>query len=434
MENDVTDTEGIQNTRSPLLEVPNEILQHIAILLPSDWDIIKLALTCKEIKDRILGPDCSNASFWGTRFQQIYDMPQGRSSREVMMEYQTRSIVLQPIDFRRYNYDQQQLWLQVIKTMLKEVLNLPLPVGATSKTYEQLREAVRSSKFLSRPNTKHKIKGISAYYYRIQLCLSAFALDSTVSPAGFRDEYSIASVYSSHRYYPELEVPFIQHDRLDLIVLLGMRSFWARHLLSPTEGTFYDSFSNLAYDLKPKIRKTDGTKATDLSKSWIGYYSCLHPLPIPFHHEQRRQTCADLDSHWDQVDILSLEIESQTYESFWPAECEELVPRCGGPDIKRLYFHGYQNTRGASHDAANPMFGFVEPIENDDVDFPGWSRICFVICEKTEGNEQSTWSSGSPRWVHGYEAVIIPGGRFMLGRWIDMKNTSGRGPFIFWDV
>jgi hypothetical protein len=96
-------------------------------------------------------------------------MPHGRSSREVMMEYQTRSIVLQPIDFRRYNYDQQQLWLQVIKTMLKEVLDLPLPVGAMSKTYEQLREAVRSSKFLSRPNTKHKIKGISAYYYRIQL-------------------------------------------------------------------------------------------------------------------------------------------------------------------------------------------------------------------------------------------------------------------------
>ena len=53
---------------------------------------------------------------------------------------------------------------------------------------------------------------------------------------------------------------------------MEMRSFWARHFLSPVEGTFYNSFSNLAYDLKPKIRKTDGSKAADLSDSWIGYY------------------------------------------------------------------------------------------------------------------------------------------------------------------
>lgn len=80
------------------------------------------------------------------------------------------------------------------------------------------------------------------------------------------------------------------------------------------------------------------------------------------------------------------------------------------------------------------MFGFVEPMEREYGELPGWSRICFAICEKIEGIEQSSWSSASSRWVHGYEAVIIPGGRLMLGWWIDMKNTSGRGPFIFWDV
>ncbi|KAJ6085917.1 hypothetical protein N7486_010198 [Penicillium sp. IBT 16267x] len=432
MENGQSDSEGIQSMKSPLLELPNEILQHIAILLPSDWDIVKLALTCKETNARILGPEGSNTAFWRTRFEQKYDMPKGRTSREVMMEYQTRSIVLLPeTTFRRRSHAQQEFWLQVMKTMLHEVLTLHLPVGAMSKTYEQVRKAVSCSQFLSRPRTKAKSKRRLPFFYTMQLCLTALSLDSTVSPAGYRDDYNIAAVYS---YGRDLSGPFIQHQGLNIVGLLEMRSFWTRHLLSSVEGTFYDSFSKLAYELKPKIRKTDGSKPTDLSNSWIGYYSCLHPRPLSFYEFQRRQTCGDLDSHWDQVDILSLEIESQSCEPFWPAECDELIPRCEGPNIKHLYFHGHQNTLGANRDAANPMFGFVEPIKYSYGELPGWSRICFVIFEKTEGNEQSTWSSVSSRWVHGYEAVIIPGGRLMLGRWIDMKNTSGRGPFIFWDV
>ncbi|KAJ6002861.1 hypothetical protein N7451_005408 [Penicillium sp. IBT 35674x] len=428
------DSKDIQSTRSPLLELPNEILQNIATLLPNDWDIFKLALTCKETKARILGPEGSNASFWRTRFEQKYDMPQGRTPQEVMLEYQTRSIVLSPkIDLGRCSYEQMNFWLEVIQTMLHEALTLPLPVGATSKTYEQIREAVHRTKFLSRPKTKNKMKGIWRYMYTMQLCLTALALDPAVSPPGYRDDYNIASVYAFSGYFREFTEPFIQHGRLNILGLMEMRSFWARHLLSPVEGTFYNSFSSLAYDLKPKIRKTDGSNATDLSDSWIGYYSCLHPLPSSF-RDERRQTCADLDSHWEQVDTLSLEIESQTNEPFWPAECEELIPRCGSPDIKRLYFYGHQNTLSASRDAANPMFGFVEPMEREHGELPGWCRICFAICEKTEGIEQSSWSSASSHWVHGYEAVIIPGGRLMLGWWIDMKNTSGRGPFIFWDV
>jgi hypothetical protein len=39
---------------------------------------------------------------------------------------------------------------------------------------------------------------------------------------------------------------------------------------------------------------------------------------------------------------------------------------------------------------------------------------------------------GGERLLHGYEAVIVPGGRMMLGRWVDMKEPDARGPFIFW--
>jgi len=97
-------------------------------------------------------------------------MPPGRTPQEVMMEFQTRSIVLSPkIDLRRCSYQQMELWLKVIQTMLHEVLTLSLPVGATSKTYEQIREAVGRTKFLSRPKTKNKMKGIWCFIYTMQL-------------------------------------------------------------------------------------------------------------------------------------------------------------------------------------------------------------------------------------------------------------------------
>lgn len=86
------------------------------------------------------------------------------------MEYQTRSIVLSPeIDFQRCSSQQMEFWLEVIQTMLHEVLTLPLPVGATSKTYGQIREAVRRTKFLSRPKTKDKMIGIWRFMYTMQL-------------------------------------------------------------------------------------------------------------------------------------------------------------------------------------------------------------------------------------------------------------------------
>ena len=69
-------------------------------------------------------------------------------------------------------------------------------------------------------------------------------------------------------------------------------------------------------------------------------------------------------------------------------------------------------------------------------------RICFVLVdgeqddEDDEDDEEKTPSllMESEGWIHGYEAAIIPGGRMMLGRWLDMKATYARGPFIFWDV
>ena len=143
-----------------------------------------------------------------------------------------------------------------------------------------------------------------------------------VSDCCLRTEYDIGAVYSYNR---DLHGPFIDHDALDLTTLLHMRNFWQRHFLTPHEGTFYPSFSLLPESLTPKVHKLDGfNDPSHLSTTWLGYYcepvhlkiddrvyanhvfqlACIHPLPDTLEDLQIRQTCADLDSHWEHVELM----------------------------------------------------------------------------------------------------------------------------------
>ena len=115
-----------------------------------------------------------------------------------------------------------------------------------------------------------------------------------------------------------------------------------------------------------------------------------------------------------------------TNDPFWPAECNKIIPMYPDKDKNRVFFQGMQGLYNQASER-NPVFGFTEPIAYPYGGIPGWTRICFAIIP--DGNEEY-----SSDWLHGYEAILLPGGRIMLGRWIDLKNPTGRGPFIFWDV
>lgn len=127
----------------------------------------------------------------------------------------------------------------------------------------------------------------------------------------------------------------------------------------------------------------------------------------------------------------TLELKVQR-DGFWPEICNRIIPQGGQSDDTRMFFEGLQNSLGSGPDAANPLFGFIEPIARLYGGFKGWYRICFVIYEQINENEEDALIS-EDHWAHGYEAVILPGGSVMLGRWIDLNDTTGRGPFIFWD-
>lgn len=183
----------------------------------------------------------------------------------------------------------------------------------------------------------------------------------------------------------------------------------------------------------------------------------MHPLPETRDEFEllNRQTCADLETHVDVIDVMVSQIRhrhdivryqaniAQTLELkiqpnadvFWPQTCREIIPLVGSK-TRRVYFEGKQNIHGITDEDDNTVFGFTEDIDVTYGEFSGWTRICFTIWQGDASVNYAAFRTAiaEAEWVHSYEALIIPGGRVMLGRWVDTKDQTGRGPFIFWDV
>lgn len=102
---------------------------------------------------------------WRAIFKRKYALPHGRRSRELKTEYQTRAIVLhQTVSFKQEG-PQQQLWLQVIQTMLAESLTLPLGPENLTKILKEILQAVTIVNFFGQPKTEQS----SEYFCAIQL-------------------------------------------------------------------------------------------------------------------------------------------------------------------------------------------------------------------------------------------------------------------------
>jgi len=131
-----------------ILIIERQILQRIASLMATDRDVTTLSQTCKEINGRVMAPD---SSIWRTRFKEKYDLPGDRTSSELKPEYQSRAIVLpRKLDFKQAENPQQKIWLEVIQTMVKESITLPVEMDI-SKTYGKIREVMTEVEFLSHP-------------------------------------------------------------------------------------------------------------------------------------------------------------------------------------------------------------------------------------------------------------------------------------------
>ncbi|GIK03759.1 hypothetical protein Aspvir_007833 [Aspergillus viridinutans] len=444
---------GRQNA-SPLLQLPTEIIQYIAYLLPSDVDIVNLVSCCVHLAMVILP---AHSSIWRQRFKDLYGIPQRRPSSELKLEYQIRSIVLsQKISFRYGQKKEQTLWLEVLRDMLLEALeSAPTDEHTAPKLLEQIRKTLHNSEFLNRPVCGYgdkKADAPSELFCAVQLCLTHLVLDPSMAFYCLRNDYDIGVVYS---FQVDISEPLVSVDKLDLEKILHIRNFWLRHLLNPNEATFYSSYTSLCQ--RPKATRPLADSKSCVSTHWLGYYSCIHPYPDSLSRLEHRQTCADLETHWPQVDPMSLRIKLDSDPLNWPTLFESIIPILGSR-THCSYFRGIETQHGSDDDSTYLVRGFTESIPTAHGGFPNWRRICFAIYDADREqlplipNDDETSGKGKDdlwlpeeawppydlevefNWIHGYEGAILPSGTIMIGRWIDMVEPNARGPFIFWSM
>ncbi|RMJ28318.1 hypothetical protein PHISP_00795 [Aspergillus sp. HF37] len=444
-----------ENPAGLFSKLPAEIVQHIAYLLPRDIDVINLARTCFSLADRILP---AKSHVWSNRFQDLYDTPEGRPPVVLKLEYQIRRIVLpQRINFSRDEHEAQTLWLEVVKGMLLESLSLPARQGqTTSKTLEMLCKVLFDSEFLNRPSNGYGETHRSApsdLFCAVQLCLTDVALDPSMCVRCCRKDYDAGAVYS---FESDIKKQLVNSGNLDLERMLHIRNFWLRHLLNPDEASYHDSFHKLGENLRPTGQKPLHEESSKPSSYWLGYDSCLHPHPETLNDFGDRQTCGDLDTHLTQVDPMSLQIELHPCSGNWPFIFDDIIP-IQGPTQNCSFFRGIKHTHG-SNDEPRLVRGFMEPVPLPQGGFPGWNRICFAIYKANreifpvydtgegEGTEDGTLVFPNEAClptdfqldfhsIRLYEGMMLPGGRIIVGRYVDMLDAEERGgPFIFWDI
>lgn len=116
----------------------------------------------------------AHSSSWRERFKDLYGTPQRRSSSELKLEYQIRSIVLsQKINFRYGQKQEQTLWLEVLRDMLLEAYeSAPTDEHTASKLLGQIHKTLHNSEFLNRPVSGYgdtNTDAPSELFYAVQL-------------------------------------------------------------------------------------------------------------------------------------------------------------------------------------------------------------------------------------------------------------------------
>lgn len=99
-------------------------------------------------------------------------------------------------------------------------------------------------------------------------CLTFLALDIRKKFYSLRIDYEIEDVYY---FKMDISLPLILLSDPDLKRILYIRNFWQRHLINEKEDTFFDAYSTLPANQRPKPWDRPLEEQLKWRASWYGF-------------------------------------------------------------------------------------------------------------------------------------------------------------------
>ncbi|KAL4899158.1 hypothetical protein BDW74DRAFT_171722 [Aspergillus multicolor] len=369
--------------------MPTELIQHVAYFLPANTDTINFALD-------------------------TYDDLPYRTLLDYKIEHQIRALALiRTVEFGHGQKERQTYWLELVGNMVWESLWQKKDEGL-SKNLKLFRQVLAGTEFINRPVSGHSMEKPgppSDLFCAVQLAITYLALDPSMSVKCLRTDYDARIVYAC----PDTESGLVSKEfDLSTETALHIRNFWVRHLLNPEE-------------------------------------TCFCPYPPTSSDLELRHSCADGSGHIIEVEHITIQLDIHDDPKNWPALFEEFVTEY---TQGATFFRGIQTYHGSSESRSIAIRGFIEGIYRGEL-HGCWSRICWVAYKLVKGSDggqeqgqglgSSLWNGSWPpmdmdtdfEYIHGYEAVLVPGSSLMVGHWWDPRAdeaTGAKGPFIFWRI
>ncbi|KAI1987325.1 hypothetical protein LOZ51_005792 [Ophidiomyces ophidiicola] len=159
------------------------------------------------------------------------------------------------------------------------------------------------------------------------------------------------------------------------------------------------------------------------------FQACIHPY-MGKEDLIDRQGCADFSTHWNKIPFVRLDLECPLKDQFWPSLFAKAFPALPCvTTFNRHYIYGRQYIAGEEDDyycITGMGLSTFQPTEEEQE----------LRQELGRGEKWEPQSWDDFEWASGYEGVLIPGGRIMLGRWKDMLSTCEweGGPFLLWEI
>ncbi|KAL9131244.1 MAG: hypothetical protein Q9217_000786 [Psora testacea] len=312
----------------------SQLHEHIATYLDSDKGICAYTLICPETHNAV---HSNRGAVWRAMFAKRYDVPPGKTGKELMLLYMTRRMALWKgarTGFQRGHTAYEVRCMEVLRDLIVEsYVDKPFSRRdkPSSKNLKSLRHFIKASNILDNTAfSAHRSDHHCRLLHTLQLLFTHWQLDLSIRSQAQRFDLSQQIVYS----HPS-KVPMFLDKKWTVNVeyLLHVMNFFKYHMKTETENTLYPLFRELEAFERPgawdrQLSQVQGIKK--LGSQWKGSYAYMPDLadvafirssdpggmcldnPIP-----------DAIDYDDGFQKLELDFSATANNVLWPAAFEE---------------------------------------------------------------------------------------------------------------